>query len=98
MYFKLMPVVLALVAGATIALADDETPAADGVAMTYEAFEDVVPHADLAECPDEFADQEVFCRLTLAHDQLNVVVFSEEGDQPMVAVRQVDLEKNELTF
>lgn len=98
MYFKLMPVVLALVAGATIALADDETPAGDGVAMTYETFEDVVPHADLAECPGEFSDQEVFCRLTLAHDQLNVVVFSEEGDQPMVAVRQVDLEKTELTF
>lgn len=96
MYFRLIPAALALMAGASIALADDDAPAAEGMTMNYEVFEDTVPHADLETCPDKFADQAVFCRLTIAHDRLNVIVFSEDGDQPMIAVEQADLEKLEL--
>ena len=99
MYLKLIPAVFVLVVGPSIALAaDDGSTALEGMIMNYVVFEDTVPHADLAACPDEFADQAVFCRLTMAHDQLNVVVFSEDGDKPMIAVRQVDLDKTELSF
>lgn len=99
MYFKMIAAGLALIAGASIAMAaDDEMPAGEGMIMSYEVFENTVPHADLEACPDEFADQAVFCRLTIAHDRLNVIVFSEEDDQPMVAVRQVDLDKTEFAY
>lgn len=99
MYLKLIPAVFALAADSSIALAaDDGSTAVEGMIMSYEVFEDTVPHADLATCPEEFVDQAVFCRLTMAHDQLNVIVFSEDGDQPMIAVRQVDLDKTELAF
>lgn len=98
MYHKLIPAVLALAAGTSMALADDDATATKGLVMDYEIFENTVHHADLDTCPEEFADQAVFCRLTMAHDQLNIIVFSEDGDQPMIAVKQVDLGKTELAF
>lgn len=98
MYHKLIPAVLALAAGTSMALADDDATSAKGLVMDYETFENTVHHADLDTCPEEFADQAVFCRLTMAHDQLNIIVFSEDGDQPMIAVKQVDLGKTELVF
>lgn len=98
MYHKLIPAVLALATGTSMALADDDASATKGLVMNYEVFENTVPHADLETCPEEYADQAVFCRLTMAHDQLNIIVFSEDGDQPMIAVQQVDLAKTELAF
>ena len=98
MYHKLIPAVLALAAGTSMAFADDDATATKGLVMNYEVFENTVHHADLETCPEEFADQAVFCRLTMAHDQLNVIVFSEDADQPMIAVQQVDLGKTELAF
>lgn len=90
-----------LVSGTAMVGAEDAAaPDADGngLGISYELFEDVVPHIDLEQCPAGYADQDVFCRLTLAHDQLNLVVFSEEGDQPMIATEKVDLDKTELVF
>ncbi|WP_333683675.1 hypothetical protein [Pontibaca methylaminivorans] len=89
-----------LVAGMAAAGAEDAASGADGngLGISYELFEDVVPHIDLEQCPDGYAGQDVFCRLTLAHDQLNLVVFSAEGEQPMIATEKVDLDKTELVF
>lgn len=56
-------------------------------ALTYEAFETAVPHVDLAVCPTDLAAPGRFCRLTAQSDMLNVFVFSEEGDQPLVALQ-----------
>lgn len=98
MYHKLIPALLAFAAGTSMAMADDGATAAKGIVMDYGTFEMTVPHADLDTCPEEFADQAVFCRLTMAHDQLNIIVFSEDGDQPMIAVKEVDLGKTELAF
>jgi len=63
------------------AAAQEHTPAP----MTYEMFEQAVPHVDLAACPAPLAAVGRFCRLTAHNDALNVFAFSEDGDQPMVA-------------
>lgn len=58
--------------------------------FTYEMFEAAVPHADLESCPGDFAQREVFCRLTMAGGMLHVFVFSLEGDQPLLAIESRD--------
>ena len=64
-----------------MAAADDFIP------LTYEEFEAAVPHIDLPVCPVPLAAPDRFCRMTTHADQLNVFVFSEDGDQPLVALR-----------
>ncbi|PTX53207.1 hypothetical protein IQ03_00117 [Gemmobacter caeni] len=61
--------------------------AADPFVMTYEAFEQAVPHIDLPACPVDLDGPGRFCRLTTHNDALNVFVFSEDGDQPLVALK-----------
>jgi hypothetical protein len=68
---------------ATASTAQAETP----MPFTYEQFEMTVPHVDLAVCPTELAGPDRFCRLTSHQDSLNVFVFSEAGDQPLVALK-----------
>lgn len=85
-------------AAAGLALAEDAAPGDAPLAMTYDVFEMVVPHIDLPECPEAVARDGTFCRLTLAEDELNLVVFSEEGDMPMIDYRQVDLENTAFSF
>lgn len=53
--------------------------------LSYAMFEASVPHVDLAECPTALAAEGRFCRATLQHDAVNVFVFSEDGDQPLIA-------------
>lgn len=72
---------LSLLAAAP-ALAEQPVP----LALTYEVFEQTVDHLDLAVCPAPLAAAGRFCRLTTHADALNVFVFSEDGDQPLVAV------------
>lgn len=55
--------------------------------FTYLDFEASVPHIDLAVCPEPLDGPGRFCRLTTHADQLNVFVFSEEGDQPLIGFR-----------
>ena len=69
------------VTDASAALASKSLP------ITYEVFEVTVPHADLAQCPTALAQDGHFCRLGLASDHLTVFVFSEAGEQPLLAVR-----------
>lgn len=71
---------------------------AEGLVMTYDVFEAAVPHIDTPECPDEITAEKVFCRLTMASEQLHLVVFSEEGDMPLLEVRPVDLTTTDLKF
>ena len=74
----LLAVVLAL---PSLAAAEDFIP------LTYADFEAAVPHIDLPVCPVPLAAPDRFCRMTTHADQLNVFVFSEDGDQPLVALR-----------
>lgn len=78
--------VIAMIAAPAMALA--ETPLAETpLAFTYADFEASVPHVDLAVCPVPLDGPERFCRLTTHADQLNVFVFSENDDQPLIAFR-----------
>lgn len=84
-----------LLSAAGIAAAQD---APKGKIMTYDVFEATVPHIDTPDCPKVVAREKVFCRLTLASEQLHLIVFSEEGDMPLLEVRPVDLNSTELKF
>mmetsp|Transcript_18137 Transcript_18137/g.28167 ORF Transcript_18137/g.28167 Transcript_18137/m.28167 type:complete len:98 (+) Transcript_18137:38-331(+) len=59
--------------------------------LTYAIFEEAIEHADLATCPPAFVSDDTFCRLTLANEQAHVFVFSNEDDQPMIAVQSYEL-------
>lgn len=61
--------------------------AEDFIPLTYADFEAGVPHVDLAVCPEPLAAPDRFCRMTTNADQMNVFVFSEDGDQPLVAFK-----------
>ena len=60
--------------------------------FTYQMFEAAVPHVDMAACPVDLAREGVFCRVALLNDEFHVFVFSEEGDQPLVAFESYDAE------
>ena len=66
---------------------------ADTMPLTYETFEVSVPHVDLDDCPDSLAKAEVFCRATLANDQVHVFAFSEAGDAPLVGFASFDADR-----
>lgn len=81
--FRPLPLALCgLILAPGLALAE-EAP----LPFTYLDFETAVPHIDLAICPEPLDGPGRFCRLTTNADQLNVFVFSEEGDQPLIAFR-----------
>ena len=52
---------------------DPATPAA--CAMSYDAFETLVPHLDLADCPAGLGDADSFCRLAVSAERAHVFVF-----------------------
>ncbi|MDO5646563.1 hypothetical protein [Paracoccus sp. (in: a-proteobacteria)] len=64
---------------------------AQGV-LTYDVFEHAIDHADLTDCPADLAGDDRFCRATLHNEDLNVFVFSLDGDQPLIAVKSYPLE------
>lgn len=66
--------------------------------MTYEVFEASVPHSDLENCPAEYNSDQNFCRLTMAHGQLNVFVFSHEGEQILQAIKHYELGTDGVSF
>ncbi|MFQ5534083.1 MAG: hypothetical protein ACE5EM_04580 [Sphingomonadales bacterium] len=52
------------------------TLAAQACSVSYEEFEEAVPHIDLAQCPGvASADDKGFCRLTIEGDKLFVYSF-----------------------
>ncbi|MEZ5885093.1 MAG: hypothetical protein R3D53_14990 [Paracoccaceae bacterium] len=53
--------------------------------LSYQIFEAAVPHVDMAVCPVDLAAEGQFCRMALLNDEIHVFVFSEEGEQPMIA-------------
>lgn len=83
----LLPALLTLLTAPLSAVAEEATNEAAPFALTYEAFETAVPHIDLPACPVELAAPDRFCRLTTHSDSLNVFVFTENGDQPLVALK-----------
>lgn len=60
------------------------------LALTYDTFEQAVAHVDLEVCPEPLAAPGRFCRATLVNGMINVFAFSDEGDQPLVAVQSWD--------
>ncbi|WP_264213310.1 hypothetical protein [Leisingera thetidis] len=52
--------------------------------LTYQLFETAVAHTDLDSCPGDLAQDGVFCRATLRHDELHVFAFSRDGENPLV--------------
>ncbi len=66
---------------------EDTAPAPDALPLSYEVFEAAVPHIDLELCPVDLAGDERFCRMVLLNEKIQVFVFSEAGDQPMVGYR-----------
>ena len=73
----------ALFAAPQLATAD----APDPMVMTYEVFEESVPHIDLATCPAEMAGDDRFCRAVVNHDAFHVFAFLYEDGSPAVAYR-----------
>ena len=80
----------------TLIFATTATPlfaeTASPLPLTYETFEVSIPHVDLENCPDNLAAAEVFCRATLANDQMHVFAFSEKGDSPLVGFASFDVD------
>ena len=67
--------------------------AGPGHVLTYEEFEAAVAHSDLETCPADMQPQEgSFCRLTLKDEEFHVFQFSEDADQPLMAVRSYPAE------
>lgn len=75
---------LSLLALPSISVAEDAAP------FTYEQFEAGVTHVDLDVCPTALAGPNRFCRATVVNDKINVFVFSDQGEQPLVAFQSWD--------
>lgn len=54
--------------------------------LPYMTFEYAVPHLDLDSCPAAFGEGAIFCRASVANDQLHVFAFEETGDQCLIRV------------
>jgi len=51
----------------------------DHCAMSYEAFEQGVPHTDLEECPGMLGGSGKFCRYSVVAEIATVFVFDEDS-------------------
>ncbi|QIE44338.1 hypothetical protein G5B38_01640 [Pseudohalocynthiibacter aestuariivivens] len=60
--------------------------------LRYEQFEAAIPHMDLETCPELLAEDDVFCRATLQHEEIHVFAFSTQGDNPLVSVTSFSAE------
>jgi len=89
-----------LAAAPVLACDDDVAPGGQtsylerGV-FTYDVFEASVAHTDLAQCPQEFDPDVVFCRFATTETSANIFVFSYEDDMPLLAIKHVALEEAE---
>ncbi|CTQ32423.1 hypothetical protein [Jannaschia rubra] len=59
--------------------------------LTYEQFEVAVPHVDLETCPEDLAQDGVFCRGTILHDELHIFVFADEDAQVLRGMQSYPL-------
>ncbi|WP_296763602.1 hypothetical protein [Sediminimonas sp.] len=78
----------ALLVAPHLAAADTTDP----LVMTYEVFEESVPHIDLATCPGEMAGDDWFCRAVTHNDAFHVFAFLYEDGSPAVAYRAYSVE------
>ncbi|WP_299612593.1 hypothetical protein [uncultured Tateyamaria sp.] len=93
---SILPALVSILIGAAAGAASSEE-VQNGV-LTYELFEHAVEHADLETCPTGYDNDAVFCRLTLANEQAHVFVFSHNGDQPLVAIKALELTDTGIAF
>ncbi|WP_300030793.1 hypothetical protein [uncultured Roseobacter sp.] len=86
--------ILSLIFGATclapLPLTAAET---EPMPLTYAVFEASVPHVDLETCPEGMAGEDIFCRATLAHEELHIFAFATDGDSPLVGFASFDAER-----
>jgi len=78
----------ALVAAPQLASAESPAP----MRLTYEVFEQAIPHVDLETCPSEIAGDDRFCRAVVHHDAFHVFAFLYDADSPAVAYRSYSTE------
>ncbi|MGF1552448.1 MAG: hypothetical protein ACFBWO_08115 [Paracoccaceae bacterium] len=76
----------ALLASASLSLAQDETPCP----MSYAQFEFAVPHLDVETCPESLAGEARFCRVSAGNDVLHVYAFAEDGEQCLIAMTSIE--------
>jgi len=72
--------------------------ASEPIPFTYEQFEASVPHFDLEDCPTGYQAQSVFCRVSFQGDAVHLFVFSDDGDQPLVAFQTFEEDEYGLTL
>lgn len=66
--------------------------AGDSTTLTYEMFEAAVPHIDLEACPPDLAQQDIFCRASIHHEEIHVFAFSLDDDSPLVGFKSYSAE------
>ena len=79
---RTLPALAALIFGISPLVATASP--AEPMVLNYAAFEEAVPHVDLADCPEGLAGEARFCRATLSNDAIHVFAFSEEGELPLI--------------
>lgn len=75
---RLLPPLAALIFG--VAYTPLFAGSAEDLPLSYSIFEAAVPHIDLVTCPVALAGDDVFCRATLAHEEVHVFAFRATGD------------------
>jgi hypothetical protein len=85
---RLLPSLAALLFGfpITSAFAGE----AQEIPVSSEVFEAAVAHTDLDSCPADLAQEAVFCRATLAHEEVHVFGFSTEGESLLAGFASYD--------
>jgi hypothetical protein len=55
--------------------------------MSYEIFEQAIPHVDLPACPKDMAKPGAFCRLMTTNGAAHVFMFEEKGKKCLLAAK-----------
>ncbi|MEO1140222.1 MAG: hypothetical protein AAFW87_12275 [Pseudomonadota bacterium] len=83
---------LSLLSASCLALpAWAETP--EAIMLSYEQFELAIPHIDLEDCPSSIEATDVFCRATMANNEIHVFAFSNAGDSPLQELNSFPVEE-----
>jgi hypothetical protein len=75
-----------------------QAAAAQSCPMPYDKFEAAVPHLDLDSCPALVGESNVFCRSSVANDEIHVFVFDKDGERCLKSVHSFGEERYKLTL
>jgi hypothetical protein len=85
---RLLPPLAALLFG--LPLTSGFAAETNEIPLSYEIFEAAVAYIDLESCPADFAQEGVFCRATLANEEVHVFAFSTEGESLLAGFASYD--------